>query len=108
VQALAASGRAAAILSKDLLTAGGAVATVDTDRCAACLTCVRVCPYGVPRIEDGLAAIEAVACQGCGTCASQCPAGAISLQYYTDEQVRAAVESLFASHSSETGKAAKA
>ena len=106
-QALAAAGRATAILSKETLTAGAAIATVDRDVCAACLTCVRACPYSVPRIEDGLAAIEAVACQGCGTCTSQCPAGAISLQYYTDEQVRAAVGGLFASHSAETGKVAK-
>ena len=97
VQALAASGRAAAILSKDVLTAGGAVATVDTDLCAACLTCVRVCPYGVPRIKDDVASIEPTACQGCGSCAAQCPGGAIELQYFTDEQISAAVEGLFVS-----------
>jgi len=105
-QALAAAGRAAAILSKETLKAGAAVASVDRDACAACLTCVRACPYSVPRIEDGVAAIEAVACQGCGTCASQCPAGAINLQYYTDEQVRAAVAGLFGSGHAETEKEA--
>ena len=95
VQALAASGRAAAILSKDVLTAGGAVAAVDTDRCAACLTCARVCPYGVPRMKDDVANIEPTACQGCGSCAAQCPGGAIKLQYFTDEQISAAVKGLF-------------
>jgi len=95
VQALAASGRAVAILSKDVLTAGGAVATVDPDRCAACLTCVRACPYGVPCIKDDVASIEPTACQGCGSCAAQCPGGAIELQYFTDEQISAAVEGLF-------------
>jgi heterodisulfide reductase subunit A-like polyferredoxin len=95
VQALAASGRAAAILSRELLTAGGAVATVDADRCAACLTCVRACPYGVPQMKDDVATIEPTACQGCGSCAAQCPGGAIELQYFTDEQISAAVEGLF-------------
>ncbi len=94
-QALAAAGRAAAILSKEALTASGSVAMVDQDRCAACLTCVRICPFSVPRIEDGVAAIEPAACQGCGTCSAQCPAGAISLQYFTDEQIGAAVSGLF-------------
>ncbi len=94
-QALATAGRAAAILSKDRLVAGGAVATVDQDICAACLSCVRVCPYSVPRIENGLAVIEPTACQGCGVCSAECPAGAISLQYFTEDQMRAAVSGLF-------------
>ena len=100
-QALAAAGRATAILSKETLTAGGSVATVDEDLCAACLTCVRVCPYSVPRIEDGVASIEPTACQGCGTCSAQCPAGAISLQSFTDQQIRAAVSGLFRSDRSD-------
>ncbi len=95
VQALAAAGRAAAILSKEKLTASGAVATVDRDLCAGCLTCLRVCPYGVPRIEDDVAVIEATACQGCGICSAECPAGAISLESFTDEQISAAVSALF-------------
>ncbi len=94
-QALAAAGRAGGILSKESLTASGSVATVDRERCAACLTCVRVCPYGVPQIEDDVAVIEPTACQGCGTCSAQCPAGAISLQCFTDEQIEAAVSGLF-------------
>jgi len=98
VQALAASGRAAAILSRDVLTAGGAVAVVDADRCAACLTCVRACPYGVPQMQDDVANIEPTACQGCGSCAAECPGGAIKLQYFTDEQIAAAVDGLFATH----------
>jgi TP901 family phage tail tape measure protein len=50
-QAYAAAGRAAAILAKPALKAGGVVAEVDQDKCAACLTCVRICPYEVPLIE---------------------------------------------------------
>ena len=88
-QAYAAAGRAAAVLAMPALKAGGVVAEVDQDKCAACLTCVRVCPYGVPVIETGTkkATIEAAACQGCGICASECPAKAIELHHYTDVQV---------------------
>jgi coenzyme F420-reducing hydrogenase delta subunit/Pyruvate/2-oxoacid:ferredoxin oxidoreductase delta subunit len=46
--------------------------------CASCLTCVRVCPHGVPRY--GAEAIECApaACLACGVCAAECPAEAIA------------------------------
>lgn len=94
-QASAAAGRSATILSKDYLQVGGVVATVDEDKCAACLTCVRVCPYEVPVIgPEGVAEIEMAKCQGCGTCAAECPAKAIQLQNYEDEQIITACEGL--------------
>ncbi len=96
-QAYAAAGRAAAILAKPALKAGGVVAEVDQEKCAACLTCVRICPYEVPIIEADTkkAKIEAAACQGCGVCVSECPVKAITLHHYTDAQVFAKEEALF-------------
>ncbi len=96
-QAYAAAGRAASILAKSALKAGGVVAEVDTEKCAACLTCVRICPYEVPVIdlETKKAKIEAAACQGCGVCVSECPVKAITLHHYTDAQVFAKEEALF-------------
>jgi len=90
VQARGAVSRAMTILSKPYLMVGGVVSVVDENRCVACLTCVRSCPFGVPRInEEGVACIEAAACQGCGICASLCPRKAIKLQHYKDEQITA-------------------
>lgn len=91
-QALAAAGRANTIISQDKLHVGGAIAVVDEKLCASCLTCVRTCPYNVPRILDRVAHIEVAQCQGCGTCASECPNKAIQLLHYTDEQVLAKCE----------------
>jgi heterodisulfide reductase subunit A-like polyferredoxin len=104
VQAQAAAARAATLLSKETLTTGGRVAVVDNDRCVACLTCVRTCPYDAPRVVAkltgvggivGAAEIEAALCHGCGSCAAACPARAIQLMHYTDEQVLAKVDALF-------------
>ncbi|SMB98087.1 NADPH-dependent glutamate synthase beta chain [Thermanaeromonas toyohensis ToBE] len=95
-QAQGAAARACTILAKEHLLVGGVVAVVDETKCAACLTCVRVCPYSVPRInERNVAEINAVQCQGCGTCAGECPAKAIQLQHYKDEQLLAKVAGLF-------------
>ena len=89
-QAKGAVARALTVLSKPYLMAGGVISVVDDDSCVACLTCVRSCPFGVPKInEDGVAHIEAAACQGCGICAAACPRKAIKLQHYTDAQVLA-------------------
>jgi len=50
-QASAAAARACTILSKEKMMVGGLSPSSDGDRCAACLTCVRVCPYEVPVIN---------------------------------------------------------
>ena len=102
--AQAAAARAATILSKDKLHAGGVIAQVDAEKCTGCLTCVRICPYRVPHIDAtktaiggiyGAAYIEAAACQGCGICAAECPGKAIQLLHYKDSQVVAKIEALF-------------
>ncbi|MEK6574256.1 MAG: 4Fe-4S binding protein, partial [Chloroflexota bacterium] len=104
VQAKAAASRAATILARPALTAGGAVAVVAPEKCTGCLTCVRICPYHVPRIMAdfigaggivGAAYIEPAICKGCGICASECPARAINLLHYRDAQVMAKVNALF-------------
>jgi len=89
-QAMAAVSRACTILGKEQIQISGVVSVVDPEKCAACLTCVRVCPYNVPVInKEGVAEIETAMCHGCGICASECPGKAIKLQHFTDEQVMA-------------------
>jgi len=51
------------------------------DKCATCLTCLRVCPYNVPYLDEtGTIQIPADQCQACGICVTECPAGAIVLR----------------------------
>jgi len=94
-QAEAASARAATILSQEVLQVGGVVAVVEGERCAACLTCVRVCPYSVPVINaKGEAEIDLAKCKGCGSCVAECPARAIELMHFRDRQLQAKCQAL--------------
>jgi len=93
-QARAAVSRASRVVWQDTLQVGGAIAVVDENLCAACLTCIRVCPYDAPTFRDGVAYIEIAKCQGCGTCADACPAKAIQLLHSTDQQILAMTDAL--------------
>ncbi len=106
VQAQAAAARAATILSKDTMDVGGVVAQVNPEACVGCLTCVRMCPFGVPQISIdlsgvgeifGAAFINPAQCQGCGICTAECPANAIRLTHYRDEQLDVKVTALLES-----------
>jgi heterodisulfide reductase subunit A-like polyferredoxin len=103
IQAQAAAARAARVLSHETQAAGGQVAVVEQGLCTGCLTCVRICPFQVPKIQAnltgvgslmGAAYIEPAVCQGCGVCAAECPACAIQLLHYTDAQMFAKIDAL--------------
>jgi len=94
-QAMAAAARAATFLAQPEITLSVVTAKVDADRCAACLICVRSCPYNVPKInKDGVSEIDPALCRGCGICSAECPAKAIELNWYEDDQVLSKVEAL--------------
>lgn len=58
------------------------------EECSTCLTCVRICPYGVPIITaSGSVDIRVDQCQACGICVNECPAKAVTLKQYQDEEV---------------------
>ena len=95
-QAQAAAARAQTLLARDVINLGAAVARVDSQKCAACLICVRACPFGIPFINaDGYSEIDPAKCHGCGICAAECPAKAIQLMQFEDDQVMAKLEGLF-------------
>jgi len=64
---------------------GGAV--VDQKKCMACLTCMRICPYGAP-VVTSVSEIRPEYCQACGLCAPECPAEAISMVSYDVRDIR--------------------
>ena len=95
-QARAAASRARTMLARDSINLGARVARVDSNRCAACLVCVRACPFDIPFINaDGYSEIDPAKCHGCGACASECPAKAIQLTEFEDDRILAKLEELF-------------
>ena len=102
-QAKAAASRGATILSQVQLETSARVAMVDPLKCVGCLTCVRICPYNVPKIDItftgaggiiGAAYIESAICHGCGICASECPARAIQLGHSKDAQTLSKLDAM--------------
>ncbi len=105
INAQAAAARAITLLAKEPLYYGGPIAVVDQNKCVGCLTCVRTCPFQIPKIRAdftgvggiaGAAYIEPALCQGCGTCTAECPAKAIQLMAYLDAQLAGALTGAWA------------
>ncbi len=68
------------------LTCAAGAQRID-ELCVNCLTCVRICPYDVPVInEEGTVTIRNEHCQACGLCMGICPVYAIKFRSsYVDE-----------------------
>lgn len=68
-------------------------ARIDREKCISCLTCVRVCPLGVPTTNKmGEIAIDPFACQACGMCALECPVQAINIGLNTRGKIAQDIE----------------
>lgn len=81
------------------LRCGMGAEILSQDRCATCLTCLRVCPYHVPRLDaSGIIHIPADQCQACGVCVAECPAKVIVMRkpydrFHTTEELEHALKS---------------
>ncbi len=102
-QASAAASRACTILSREFIETEGAVSVVNEAKCIGCGTCVSVCPYNAPSLQEVTVKAEEVtyttkksrinpaACKGCGSCAAACPAGAITAQHFSSKEIGEAI-----------------
>jgi heterodisulfide reductase subunit A len=93
-QARAAAGRAATILSRDMLEAEATVASVNPDRCSACHMCETLCAYRAievkvinERTARQAAVVNEALCKGCGACAANCRSSAIDVRGFTSENI---------------------
>ncbi|MGQ9588493.1 MAG: 4Fe-4S binding protein, partial [Thermoplasmata archaeon] len=95
IEGESAGAMAAEFVMRGTIEFGGIVAEVTQEKCSACLTCVRTCPYEAPFIGTASKAeIRAQLCQGCGMCVGICPSKAIELHNYTDDQIMEEVRTL--------------
>ncbi len=95
-QALAAAGKAGALLARGVIEKEPLTARLIPDLCKGCMRCVRACPYGaieqVGEPGKGIVKIIEAACMGCGTCAAECNFDAIEMPYFTKRQIMAQVD----------------
>lgn len=84
---LTTEARAAATIALGQSSAACLV-EVEDKRCSACLTCVRICPFGAPYMNaEGKASIDTGRCQACGKCVAACAGKAISMPGATDQEL---------------------
>ncbi len=104
-QALAASARAATLLSRGEITLDGIKAEVDPDNCDGCALCVDVCPYHAITLveekdEEGQihkrVAINKAHCKGCGLCQGTCPKRGVFVAGFSLKQLESQLEAALA------------
>jgi heterodisulfide reductase subunit A len=99
-QAMAAAGKAGALLSRGVIEKEPLTAQVNLDLCIGCMRCVKACPFGAIEqtgpVKEGRVRIVEAACMGCGTCAAECNYDAIDMPYFTKQQVLAQVDAALA------------
>ncbi|MCP4662388.1 MAG: CoB--CoM heterodisulfide reductase iron-sulfur subunit A family protein, partial [bacterium] len=97
-QAQAASSRILGMIAKGEALIDPIRATVTTELCGGCKTCLSLCPYAAITFDDETetAVVNDALCKGCGTCVAACPASAITGAGFTDAQVLAELEGVLA------------
>lgn len=105
-QALAASARAATLLSKTKISLDAIKATVDENYCDGCALCVDVCPYNAITLVEKAAAeganagklitVNKAQCKGCGLCQGTCPKRGVYVSGFTMRQISAQIQAALA------------
>jgi heterodisulfide reductase subunit A len=90
-QAYGAAARVINVLSKDSVTATGAICDVNENSCVACGACISACAYDAISFADTpkgkKARVNPILCKGDGLCNAKCPTRAIYLNHYTDDEI---------------------
>jgi heterodisulfide reductase subunit A len=99
-QAYGAAGRAINVLSKNSVTATGAIRDVDESSCVSCGACISSCSYDAIDFRDTSrgkkARVNPILCKGDGLCVAKCPTQAIYLNHYTDDEIYGQIDAAMA------------
>ncbi len=99
IQAQAAAGRVATVLSRDAIELEGNISFVVDENCDGCAYCVDTCPYKAitlleyvreSAIKKTIEVNESI-CKGCGCCMATCPKLGIYVKGFKLEQISAQV-----------------
>jgi len=81
------------LLDSTALTSGEPGVEINQEKCAQCLTCIRVCPHGAIVMNDrNRPEILADACFSCHLCVSNCPAYAIESKTLANEHLAGLIQ----------------
>jgi heterodisulfide reductase subunit A len=100
-QALAASARAATLLSREHISLDAVKAVVDENNCDGCALCLDVCPYHAITLVDKVGddgeisgktiVVNKAQCKGCGLCQGTCPKRGVYVSGFTMQQISAQI-----------------
>ena len=90
VEAQAVLAELLATLPEETVVAPVGKVSVDQGKCAACLTCVRLCPHGAMQVRDTPTRMDVLdpACYQCGICTASCPGRALEHGSLPAEQLQ--------------------
>jgi heterodisulfide reductase subunit A len=99
IQAQAAAGRVATVLSRDTIELEGNISFVVDENCDGCAYCVDTCPYKaitlLEYMREGMikktVEVNESICKGCGCCMATCPKQGIYVKGFKLEQIAAQV-----------------
>jgi heterodisulfide reductase subunit A len=97
-QASAASSAVLSMITRKKVEIEAATAMIDEDKCSGCRICNNLCPYSAIEFdeENKVSRVNEALCKGCGTCAAACPSNAITAKHFSNDQLIAEIEGIFA------------
>jgi heterodisulfide reductase subunit A2 len=97
-QARAAAARILARIAKGKIEVDAVYSEVNEDLCSGCRFCNQLCPYSAIEFneEKRHSHIISALCKSCGVCVAACPSSVIKGRHFTDKQILAQVDGLFA------------
>jgi heterodisulfide reductase subunit A len=103
-QAQGAAARILQLISRGYVEVDPIRAEIVEELCGGCRMCNNLCPYTAIEfiVDKKISKVNDALCKGCGTCVAACPAGAITGKGFTNAQIMAEIDGLFAQQRQET------